>query len=155
MTIAQGLSRAVLSVYLGLKALVSPVAFGVSAIVDDEEGRVLLVRHSYQPGWHLPGGGVNAREPPAEAILRELREEVGLLESASLELVGLFTRGLGWVTNAIALYHVKEARIQFKPNSEIREILWADPRALPEGTVRGARRRLAEFVGKTAPSPYW
>lgn len=154
-TIAQRLSRTLLSFYLGLKAWVSPVAFGVSAIVDDDEGRVLLVRHSYQPGWHLPGGGVGAREPPAEAILRELQEEVGLLESAPPELVAIFTRGLGWVTNVIALYRVKNARIQFKPNAEIREIAWADPRALPEGTVRGARRRLAEWTDKTAPEPYW
>ena len=113
------------------------------------------MRHSYQPGWHLPGGGVGAGEPPAEAVLRELKEEVGLIESAAPELVGVFTRRIGWVTNVIALYRVRGARIAFKPSAEIREILWADPRALPEGTVRGARRRLAEFTDKTAPQPYW
>jgi 8-oxo-dGTP pyrophosphatase MutT (NUDIX family) len=155
MTIAQRLSRAGLSLYLGLKAWIAPVAFGVTAIVDDEAGRVLLVRHSYQPGWHLPGGGVEPAEPPAEAVLRELKEEVGLLESAVPELIGIYTRRIGWVTNVIALYRVKDARIAFEPNAEIREILWADPHALPDGTVRGARRRLAEFTGKTAPQPYW
>jgi ADP-ribose pyrophosphatase YjhB (NUDIX family) len=155
MTIAQRLSRAAMSIYLGLKALVTPVAFGVSAIVDDEAGRVLLVRHSYQPGWHLPGGGVGAVEPPAAAVLRELKEEVGLFESAAPDLVGIFTRRLGWVTNVIALYRVRQARIAFKPNAEIREILWADPRALPKGTVRGARRRLAEFIGEMTQEPYW
>ena len=155
MTFAQWLSRAGLSAYVGLKAWISPVAFGVLAIVDDETGRVLLVRHSYQPGWHLPGGGVGAAEPPAEAILRELREEVGLIESAAPELIGIFTRRLGWVTNVIALYRVPRARIAFKPNTEIREILWADPRALPDGTTRGARHRLAEFTDGTPPAPYW
>ena len=155
MTFAQRLSRAGLSAYLGLKAWISPVAFGVSAIVDDEAGRVLLVRHSYQPGWHLPGGGVGPAEPPAEAVLRELKEEVGLVESDPPALVGIFTRRLGWVTNVIALYRVGQARIAFEPNVEIREIVWADPRALPQGTVRGARRRLAEFTDKTAPQPYW
>ena len=155
MALLQGLHRAALSVYLGLKALVSPVAFGVSAIVDDAGGRVLLVRHSYQPGWHLPGGGVDAGEPPAEAVLRELREEVGLVESAAPEFIGIFTRRLGWVTNVIALYRIAHARIQFKPSAEIREILWADPRSLPDGAVRGTRRRLAEFADKTPLSPYW
>ncbi len=155
MTFAQRLSRAGLNTYLGLKALVSPVAFGVSAIVDDEAGRVLLVRHSYQPGWQLPGGGVGAAEPPAEAVLRELKEEVGLIESAAPELIGIFTRKFGWVTNVIALYRVSRARIAFKPNIEIREILWADPHALPDSTVRGARRRLAEFTDKMPPEPYW
>lgn len=154
-TFARLLSRAALNLYVGLKALIAPVAFGVAAIVDDAEGRVLLVRHSYQPGWHLPGGGVDAGEPPAEAVLRELREEVGLVESAAPEFAGIFTRRLGWVTNVIVVYRVADARIAFKPNAEIREIVWADPKALPEGTVRGARRRLAEFTDKTALSPYW
>ena len=86
------LSRAGLNVYLGLKAWATPVAFGVSALVDDEAGRILLVRHSYQKGWHLPGGGVGPAEPPAEAILRELKEEVGLVRSDPPEFAGLFTR---------------------------------------------------------------
>ena len=98
------LLRAVLPGYLWLKALRSPVAFGVSAIVEDVDGRVILVRHSYQPGWHLPGGGVNRGEPPASAILRELREEIGLLKSDPPELTEIFTRRLGFVTNTIALY---------------------------------------------------
>ena len=149
------LSRAGLNVYLGLKAWATPVAFGVSALVDDEAGRILLVRHSYQKGWHLPGGGVGPAEPPAQAILRELQEEVGLVRSDPPEFAGLFTRRLGWVTNVIALYRVKGAEIAFKPNFEIREILWADPASPPAGTVAGARRRLAELCNKERPAPYW
>ena len=155
MTLFRWFSRFALSLYLSLKAWGSPVAFGAVAIVDDADGRVLLVRHSYQPGWHLPGGGVGPAEPPAQAIVRELQEEVGLTESAAPELLGIFTRRIGWVTNVIALYHVPGARIAFKQSAEILEILWADPRALPEGAVRGTRRRLAEWTDKTAPSPYW
>lgn len=153
--LADILSRAGLNLYLGLKAWATPVAFGVSALVDDEAGRILLVRHSYQKGWHLPGGGVGPAEPPATAILRELEEEVGLVKSGPPEFAGLFTRKLGWVTNVIALYRVRGAAIAFKPNFEIREILWADPSNPPPGTVGGARRRLAEFADKTPPAPYW
>lgn len=149
------LSNVGLKTYLGLKAWASPVAFGVCALVDNEAGHILLVRHSYQKGWHLPGGGVDAAEPPAAAILRELKEEVGLLRSEPPEFVGLFTRKIGWVTNVIALYRVKGAAIDFKPNFEIREIQWADPANPPAGTVGGARRRLVELCNKESPAPYW
>ena len=61
-----------------VRALLKPVAFGVAGAVFDGQGRVLLVKQSYMRGWRLPGGGVDRGEPPADAVLRELVEEVGL-----------------------------------------------------------------------------
>lgn len=149
------LSHAGTSLFVGLKAMVAPVAFGTCAILDNSRGRVLLVRHSYRPGWHLPGGGVEAGEPPAEGIVRELKEEIGFVRGNAPELAGLFTRRLGWVTNVVALYRVRDAEIAFRPNVEIREILYADPAAPPPGATGATRRRLAEHLGQVAPSPYW
>jgi ADP-ribose pyrophosphatase YjhB (NUDIX family) len=48
------------------------------AIVRDASGRILLVDPTYKPDWDLPGGMAEANEPPAEALHRELREELGL-----------------------------------------------------------------------------
>jgi 8-oxo-dGTP pyrophosphatase MutT (NUDIX family) len=140
---------------LGTKALMSPVAFGVSAIVDAEGGMVVLVRQTYMQGLHLPGGGVSAGEPPATAIMRELREEIGLISAAPPEFVGLYTRQFGFVTNVVALYRVRDAKFDFKPNLEIREIAIVDPHMPPNETRPGTRRRLAELVGAAPISPYW
>jgi 8-oxo-dGTP pyrophosphatase MutT (NUDIX family) len=144
-----------LPLILAVKAFASPVAFGVSAIVDDADGRVLLVRQRYSPGWHFPGGGVVRGEPPAEAIVRELGEEVGLQSSARPVLIGLYTRTVGIATNLVALYRVAEAKIAFAPNVEIAEIQWADPSAPPEDASPGTLRRLAELYGTKPASPYW
>jgi 8-oxo-dGTP pyrophosphatase MutT (NUDIX family) len=138
-----------------VKALIRPVLFGASAVVEDAEGRVLLVRHSYMAGWALPGGGVGRGEPPEAAVLRELKEEVGLSQSAAPELIGLYSRKLLWFANIIALYRVRDARIAFRPNLEIREIMFCDPASPPPNTQLGTSRRLSELAGRSPPSPYW
>lgn len=42
------------------------------------DGKLLMVQHSYQRGWFMPGGGVHRGEDLRTAAQRELREEVGL-----------------------------------------------------------------------------
>jgi len=139
---------------LAYKALRTPVAFGVCGIVEDEAGHVLLVRQRYTPGWHFPGGGVERGEPPADAVIRELQEEVGLQSSGTPVLFGLYTRVVG-VTNLVGLYRVPDAHIAFQPNAEIVEILWADPLAPPDEATPATLRRFAELRGDAALSPYW
>lgn len=53
---------------------------GVVGIVWDGE-RVLLVEHVFHPRlpWGLPGGWVGFNESPAQATIRELHEELGLV----------------------------------------------------------------------------
>ena len=53
------------------------------------DGRILMIRHSYRGRLSWPGGGVKKSEDPAEAALRELREELGFAESrGNLVFVG-------------------------------------------------------------------
>ncbi len=138
-----------------VRALIEQVAFAVSVIIEDGQGRVLLVRSRIHTGWSLPGGGVDRGEPPAEAAMREAREEVGLTQCGTPELVGIYTRRILWATNVIALYRLPGAGIAFKPGFEIGEICWADPAAPPLQTQAGTRRRLAELIGQAPQSPYW
>ncbi len=141
--------------FIAVKALLSPVAFGVHAMLIDRDGRVLLVRHSYIGGLSFPGGGVNRSEPPERAILRELQEEIGSVRGDTPILIGIFTRRTGWATNVVVLYRMMNVEVEFRPNLEVREILFVDPANPPPETTAGTRRRLAEFVGKSPPSPFW
>ncbi|MGI8869544.1 MAG: NUDIX domain-containing protein [Mycobacteriales bacterium] len=47
-------------------------------LIRHRDGRVLIVRPTYREGWQLPGGMVEADEPPSVAAGRETEEEVGL-----------------------------------------------------------------------------
>lgn len=47
-------------------------------IARDVDDRLLIVNPNYKPDWDLPGGMVEANEPPSDAARRELQEELGL-----------------------------------------------------------------------------
>ena len=81
----------------GIKRLFVRVAgatflVGVLGIVLDEDGRVLLFRHTYRPfaPWGLPSGLLKPNESPAEAIEREVHEETGLIIEVVLTAGFLF-----------------------------------------------------------------
>ena len=61
----------------------------VSIAVHDGQERVLLVRHSEGGVWLLPGGAIEPTEVPADAAVREMFEETGLLVRLT-RLVGVF-----------------------------------------------------------------
>jgi 8-oxo-dGTP diphosphatase len=63
---------------------------GAAALIVDDQGRVLLVRHTYGPlDWHIPGGASEPGESVVETALRELREETGL-EAVAQSLAGIY-----------------------------------------------------------------
>ena len=54
----------------------------VGAVVKDDEGRLLLIKRGHAPAaglWSLPGGRIEPGETDAEALVREMREETGLV----------------------------------------------------------------------------
>jgi 8-oxo-dGTP diphosphatase len=73
----------------GLRALVGHDLLllpGTSAVVRDDGGRILLLRRGDNGQWELPAGMIEPGEQPAEAILREIFEETGVV--AEIERVG-------------------------------------------------------------------
>jgi 8-oxo-dGTP diphosphatase len=56
-----------------------PVVYAAAgALITDPEGRVMVVKPNYKPGWGLPGGVCEQDESPHDACAREVQEELGL-----------------------------------------------------------------------------
>jgi 8-oxo-dGTP pyrophosphatase MutT (NUDIX family) len=61
-----------------------------SAIVTDDEGRILLHRRRDNEMWALPGGVMELGESLAGCVLREVREETGL-DVQTVGIVGIYS----------------------------------------------------------------
>jgi len=133
------------------------LTLGVRAVVIDGSGRVFLVVHSYVPGWHLPGGGVEIGETAAEALGRELLEEgnIELVDRPKLFAV-YFNRRISR-RDHVALYVVRSFRQSAppQPNYEIVAHGFFAPDALPPDTTRATRARIAEVLSGRIPTELW
>lgn len=139
-----------------------PYTLGVRAIVLNEDRHVLLVRHSYLPGWYLPGGGVDPREVMADTVRRELLEEVGVSVTGLPRLLGVYLNREGLGRDHIGLFDVPDwapADNFLSPNLEIVEARFFSPDDLPEETTRATAVRIAEYAGENrtegVPSGLW
>jgi ADP-ribose pyrophosphatase YjhB (NUDIX family) len=137
-------------------ALTRNMTLGVRAAAFDDQGRVFLVRHSYVPGWHMPGGGVERGETAAQALVKELREEGNLELAAEPELISLYFNRRTSRRDHVAFYRCQVRQTAAKaPDSEILEAGFFTLDGLPQGVTAATLRRLAELTGKTPISDVW
>ena len=69
----------------------APFSIGASAVIFDDSWRVLLCLRRDVPVWNLPGGAMERGETPWEAVIREVREEVGV-EAEVVGLSGVYSK---------------------------------------------------------------
>lgn len=135
-----------------------PMTLGVRAIVlDEQKNSVFLVKHTYVPGWQLPGGGVDSGETFGQALEKELREEGNIFLTGRPELFALYKNAHASKRDHVALY-VCRAFEQTEPKQRDREIAEAGffpLDNLPEGTTSSTKRRLQEALHDLDPLPNW
>ena len=101
-----------------------PMTLGARVLVTDDRGRVLLLEHTYVPGWYLPGGGVDTGETVFAAANRELSEETGFIADG-LSLFGFYYNISGSRRDHVALLVAqnwsrgKDVQV---PNREIKQV---------------------------------
>lgn len=135
-----------------------PMTLGVRAVVyDADRDAVLLVRHTYVSGFHLPGGGVEPGETMEDALERELREEGRVVPEERPKLVSIHLNRQACRRDHVAVYLVTRFRSlgPVTANREIAEAGFYPLDALPPETTAGTRRRLAEIFDRQEPAATW
>jgi 8-oxo-dGTP pyrophosphatase MutT (NUDIX family) len=102
----------------------------VAAIIEDDAGRLLLVRKRGTDRFMQPGGKIDPGETAAEALIRELYEELTLVvTSADLDYLGRFdapaANEAGHVVDAEIFFVT--ARGEAVASAEIDELIWMSP----------------------------
>lgn len=133
------------------------MTLGVRVLLIDSDNRVLLVRHGYAHGWHLPGGGVEPGESLLTAAAREAQEEAGAVFQTQPQLHGIYTNFEAFPGDHVALFVSRDfARPAVpQPTFEIQEQGFFARNALPVETTDGTRRRIAEVCNDAIVSETW
>lgn len=135
-----------------------PMTLGIRAIVfDEKKNSVFLVKHTYVPGWQLPGGGVDSGETFGQALEKELREEGNIRLTGKPELFALYKNAHASPRDHVALYVCRDFE-QTEPKKRDREIAEAGffpLDNLPEGTTSSTKRRLQEALHDLDPLQTW
>lgn len=129
---------------------------GVKVMAFDAEGALLLIRNSYGKSdqWVLPGGGVHARETPAAAAARELREETGIAAD-NLAAFASYVSGAEGKRDTVHLFTARAARSPRPDGVEVDEARFFPLDRLPDGVSEATQRRIAEVRGEAAVNPAW
>jgi 8-oxo-dGTP pyrophosphatase MutT (NUDIX family) len=122
-----------------------PKTYGAHAFALTREGRLVLVKLWYAPGWRLPGGGRDESEAPVAAALRELREEIGMMSHGAVEPVCELEEEVDFKRDTCSLIIVRD--VEYRPKRwswEVEAVREASLDDLPSGLSPQARRWLSE-----------
>ncbi|MGK8501323.1 NUDIX hydrolase [Nocardia asiatica] len=138
------------------------VKVAVSALVQDSDGRILLIRRTDNGKYSIPGGGLEAGETVTQAVAREVREETGI-EVAVTQLVGVFSN-----PDHVIAYDDGEVRQEFsicfraepvggtlRRSAESSEVEWVAPEELPERDIHPSIQLRIRKGLEDEPAPYF
>ena len=134
----------------------------VTAVVTDEEGRILLIHRTDNDRWALPGGEIELGESVSQAVIREVHEETGI-DVQITDLVGIYSD-----PKHIIAYDDGEVRQQFslcfrarpiggtlRGSSESTEANWVPAHELDALNLHPAQQlRVHHGLDRSASAPY-
>ena len=135
---------------------------GVRAVVCRPNGEFLLVRQTYTPGWHFPGGGVEMGQAEEAALADELVQETGgpMLIGSCSTARRLFNSRVSMRDHVVVYLCDTEGELPIKsPSFEISELGYFAPERLPPDVDPGTERRIQKShlasPSLTSGEGYW
>ncbi|MFC2017010.1 NUDIX domain-containing protein [Chloroflexota bacterium] len=136
-----------------------PIMIGVGAVIEDRDGRILLVKHVRERGgfwqdkWICPGGELKLGETIEEGIKREVREETQL-EIELISPLHPFDR-IVKSNDRVSLHVIYIdylARVtggELKTESDVGEAMWAEKERIPQiwEELHDDTKRLLQIAG--------
>ncbi|MFF3309007.1 NUDIX hydrolase [Streptomyces sp. NPDC002952] len=134
----------------------------VTAVVRDDDGRLLIIHKTDNDLWALPGGGHDIGESIGDTVVREVVEETGITVQID-SIVGLYTN-----PEHVLAYDDGEVRQQFsicfrahptggslRTSSESKEVRWVDPADLDDLNIHPSMRlRIQHGLDDSRHEPY-
>ncbi len=116
--------------HLFLRILNPSFMVGAMALIQDDQGRILVLEHTYrrQVPWGLPGGWLKRAESPEAGLAREVLEETGL----RVRVEELLTAAFWGDTQLDLLFHCTIESGTYLPSDETGLHRWVPPEQLPE-----------------------
>ena len=124
------------------------------AVLFDAEGRILLQRRADNGAWCLPGGSIEVGETAAASVVREVREESGLIVEP-VKLVGLYSDPLqtthrypdgNLVHYVSALFECRVLGGRLRESDESTGVGWFDPNDLPRPFLSDHTQRIRDAL---------
>jgi 8-oxo-dGTP pyrophosphatase MutT (NUDIX family) len=120
-----------------------PRTLGAHALALTPERKLILVSLRYTPGWRVPGGGRHPNETSEQAVLRELREEIGMTAHGRVRLACELEESVNFKRDLASLLIVEDVQYQPKWSWEIERVGEFPIDDLPRETVELTRRWIA------------
>lgn len=121
-----------------------PRSRGAHAICLTPDGRIVLVTLAYARGWRIPGGGLKAGESHEAAVLRELKEEIGLVSHGDVSEILAYRLEREAQGDSSALFLVRDVAFRSRWTLEVKAVRTFAPDELPD--LPPVTRRLVSYV---------
>ena len=120
-----------------------PRTYGAHAIALTRKRKLVLVKLRYAHGWRLPGGGRKPNEYAQAAVIRELREEIGMIAYGRVRLACELEESVDFKRDLATILIVEDVR--YRPHRwswEVEQVGEFALDALPADTAQTTLRWL-------------